>query len=90
MLDVEIEVDMDDDVNCEEARGREPSKDSEQLRVQILRVPSLSLLAPSSLQYTTGIKVLAVGGGGIRVLLYGIAGGWYSELGVRLAGVVAW
>ena len=41
------------------------------------------------LQYSTGIKVLAVGGGGIRVLLYGIAGGWYSELGVRLTGVVA-
>ena len=28
------------------------------------------------LQCTAGIKVSAVGGGGIRVLLYAIAGGW--------------
>ena len=74
------------------ARGRGPSKDPEQLRVQILRVPSLSLATPGAcllrLQYTTGIKVLKVDGGGIRVLLYGIAGGLVLS-GVRLAGVVA-
>ena len=58
MLDVDIEIDMDDDVNLVEARGRGPCKDPEQLRVQILRVRLF--LSSASLQYTTGIKVVAV------------------------------
>ena len=48
MLDVDAEIDTDDDVNLEEARERGPSKDPEQLRVEILRVPALSLPAPSA------------------------------------------
>ena len=38
MLDEDFEIDMDDDVNLEKARGRGLSKDPEQLRVEILRV----------------------------------------------------